>query len=618
MSLRNSLTVPLVGLVLILAVTGAIYSLGWSGGLHFDDEPNLEGLALIQQGGSTQAFVFSGISSPLGRPLALATFALQADAWPDPRPFLVVNTFIHLINGALVFWLALLLGRLGNPHSSRVGWFALAVAACWVASPFLASSSLMIIQRMATLAGSFIFLGLIGYIVGRLWMRQHVVYGAIVAVGSLTLCSVLALLSKENGALLPVLALVMEFTLIRRSPYKLPVLPKLLSSVFLGIPTLIILAYLSYRGLTTGSFENRNFNAAERLMTQGRVIWDYVLALLIPNSSSVTPFSDGFSVSRGLLSPASTLIGLIGILATAVIAALARHRAAFITFGIGFFAAGHLLESTHLNLELYFAHRNYVPAFGLYFMLLYPLFFLVNVPSTFRILATGLAAYVSLFFVALAATTHLWGDPELAAEIWYMDNPQSLRAAQFLSASYLTQGDEAGSLVVIEQALEVHPNSQTLALQALNFCSGQVDNLRRLERARELLISGDTIDRRAPFLLWAFAARPESDRCPEFDDASLAELLIMSIATSRSAGTDITTRRLLTALAQLKYVMNEIDLAIVLMQEAYDIDDDPGVAGLLAYLLLLGDREEEAMVLVAMLQSEPRITNRFWRWLEKF
>lgn len=53
----------------LLAVL-AVYSMRWSGSLHFDDEVNLDGLYGVSDFVSSLRFAFSGASGPTGRPLS--------------------------------------------------------------------------------------------------------------------------------------------------------------------------------------------------------------------------------------------------------------------------------------------------------------------------------------------------------------------------------------------------------------------------------------------------------------------------------------------------------------------------------------------------------------------
>jgi hypothetical protein len=104
----------------------------------------------------------------------------------------------------------------------------------------------------------------------------------------------------------------------------------------------------------------------ERLLTQPRALLDYIGLLLLPRSPLLGLFTDDFTASNGLLSPASTLWSILALVAASAFAIAVRKRAPTIFAGWFFFLVAHAVESTFLPLELYFEHRNYLPAFGLW------------------------------------------------------------------------------------------------------------------------------------------------------------------------------------------------------------------------------------------------------------
>jgi len=84
------------------------------------------------------------------------------------------------------------------------------------------------------------------------------------------------------------------------------------------------------------------------------------------------------------------------------------------------------MESSWVNLEPYFAHRNYLPAVGLVFALVYGVLILRQGARLWR---GVFAAYVVLLAGFTWMNTSLWGNRELAAEIWAREEPRSVRAA---------------------------------------------------------------------------------------------------------------------------------------------------------------------------------------------
>ena len=101
---------------LLLGLTWWVYQPGSSGAFLFDDWANLP--VLGQRGGVDSAdsfvgYLISGIAGPTGRPVALLSFLLDANAWPaDAAPFKHTNVLLHLLNGALLAWLLFRLTRL--------------------------------------------------------------------------------------------------------------------------------------------------------------------------------------------------------------------------------------------------------------------------------------------------------------------------------------------------------------------------------------------------------------------------------------------------------------------------------------------------------------------------
>ena len=102
----------LAGFGLALALAAFCYRPALTGDFRLDDRANLGGLAAVADGAPVLDFVLAGDAGPTGRPLALATFALQADSWAaGPAGILVVNILVHLGNAILLAFCCYRLGR---------------------------------------------------------------------------------------------------------------------------------------------------------------------------------------------------------------------------------------------------------------------------------------------------------------------------------------------------------------------------------------------------------------------------------------------------------------------------------------------------------------------------
>ena len=188
---------PWLAVISLLAVGWLVYRPALGGTFLLDDHSNLAGLASVTELRSALHFVLSGDAGPLGRPLALASFLPQASAWgTDATPFIRANILIHLINGLLVFLFSGQVARTLVSDRKDALILAVSTTAVWLLMPLLASSSLLIVQRMTTLSATFVLCGLAGYMAAR----RHVAEQPRVALAGMTLalvvCTLFALLTK--------------------------------------------------------------------------------------------------------------------------------------------------------------------------------------------------------------------------------------------------------------------------------------------------------------------------------------------------------------------------------------------------------------------------------------
>lgn len=432
---------PITLLLACLALAFLVYFPGTSGYFMFDDTINIVDNNRIKIQSldfpTLKQAALSGDAGMLGRPLSVLSFALNYYFnGLSPYHFKLTNIVIHLLNGICVYALTLLILEtcrqrdLTGFSQAYARWISLAVAAAWLLHPLNLTGVLYIVQRMTSLAALFTLLGLISYLQGRQRLASGKAgWGWILA--SFALFAPLAAFSKENGALLPVFMLLIEFIFFR---FQAPsaAARRTLIALF-GISVVLPFAALTMYSIAnpawlTGGYSIRDFTLIERLMTEARVMWFYMQTIVAPNLSQLGMYHDDIPISRGLLEPASTLIACLGILLLAVFAFLFRKRHPIAAFGILFFLVGHSLESSTLALELVHEHRNYLPIYGLlltlFYYLLYPLRHSQSL-KTRQILA-------GLFILLLAGLTFMratqWGNPFLMKEMAVANHPNSIRS----------------------------------------------------------------------------------------------------------------------------------------------------------------------------------------------
>lgn len=404
----------------VLLVTAAIYWPGLSGPFLLDDEENL-GTVRDWLAGSThwREAIFGNHSGLLGRSVSMSSFLASAAAWGySPWSFKLGNLLLHLLSGVLVFALFRAISHRDPGLRRHAVVVSLVLATVWLLHPLLVSTVLYSVQRMAMLSTFFTLAAILAYWHGRLALESARQWsGWLLLFGALPALTVLAALSKENGILAPILCGVLEWVYFRPAPgNRRPLAARLF--IWLGciVPsTIAIVAFVARNERFLGDYASREFSLTERLLTESRVLFDYIGSILLPWGPRLSLYRDDYLISTGLLSPPTTLLAIVGWALLVIAAIRLRSTIPALTAGVFLFLVGHLLESTVLPLLLYFEHRNYLPAIGILLaaagVLVHAGEHLARRMSSPR-LVFGSAAVI--FCMVLAAATHarvlVWQD----------------------------------------------------------------------------------------------------------------------------------------------------------------------------------------------------------------
>ena len=457
-------------MLLLLLLTLVVYFPALSSDFQLDDANNLGGLASVSEKGMLN-FMFSGVAGPSGRPLSLLTFALQHSAWPDNTfAFKAVNLAIHLACGWLIFLICrkLTSGMGFNPREKLI--FCLSVSVLWLLHPIHLTTVLYVVQRMAQLSTFFILLGVFLYLhIREDYLKtgqfKHLVVMGIAVWG----CTLLGVLSKENGILLPLLILVINKTLFAD-----PANDRHLQGwnwIFLGLPLIAVIIYLAANfDNVLASYQIRPYTMAERLMTQAVILIEYLQHLVFPYPGAFSIYHDDFPVSRGLLNPPRTLIAIVIIILLLTTALLFRKKFAVFSFAVLWFFAGHVLESTYLNLELYFEHRNYLPSLGIFFLIGYCTITAGRYIPRPKLAYSALVIYCVLVVGNTLWEINLWTKPIERHLALVQNHPGSARAVTalgnlFIARYELDNAERLYQAVAAQYPDEIYPHIKFMAIK---------------------------------------------------------------------------------------------------------------------------------------------------------
>lgn len=445
--MRIHIAKPYQATTLVVAsmlITVAAYFPGLNGGYLYDDFPNIVDNRSIHQTEFTiPALMDAATSSPssfLQRPLASISFAVNhIFTGLDPFWMKASNLFIHLLNGFLLYLLGRLLLQQLRISNHQASLYAALIASMWLILPINISAVLYVVQRMESLAQVFVTLGLLGYCHGRLRMLQNQRFGLALAVISVSVCTILGVLAKESAALLPLYAFVIECFLFRikdqAGRYDMRVM--MLFTVFLVAPYMLGFIWQFGKIGRTSAWAARDFNMLERLLTEPRVLVSYLKWTILPLPSDLSFYHDNIEVSRSLISPWTTGLSILVLIALAACAGLLRQGLPLISLGIALYLCSHTLTATIIPLDLAYEHRNYFASFA---VLLAVVAGIIH-SHTHRAARLILVVLTSYWLLFTAWTATAWSHPVTLAQELAIRAPDSPGAQYSLAQTYIVASE---------------------------------------------------------------------------------------------------------------------------------------------------------------------------------
>jgi tetratricopeptide (TPR) repeat protein len=414
----------------------------------------------------------AGFKSPISsRPVANITFALNYYLGKyDATGYHVFNTVVHLINGILVYCLAMILLRKWSrvppaqvfhnwgpsvipPPDSSSRLIALFAAIIFVLHPLQTQSVTYIVQRMNTLAAMFYLLSLLLYIHGR-FAQDNKKRWALFFTSILSWA--MALGSKEIAATLPLVVLLCEWIFFQ--DLSITWLTRNKVYLFLPLAALVLMA-LIYLGphpfeRVSSPYAYRDFTMGERVLTQLRVVVLYISLLLYPSPSRLNLIHH-FKTSHSLFDPVTTILSALTIVAVLSMAVCLARKKRLVSFCIFWFFVNLIVESSVIGLEMVFEHRLYLPMVGFALVLAYLLFSLFSNKREWAITVLVVIA------VSLGTATYLrnnvWKDDMGLWSDVLSKNPQSVRAHLNLGTLLVTRGKVDEAIAHYTEALKIEP-----------------------------------------------------------------------------------------------------------------------------------------------------------------
>lgn len=605
---KKKVILPALLIAIFLALVFMAYQQGKGGGLFYDDLTNLSQLDSVDSYADAKEFVLGGSAGPLGRPVSLITFIPHASDWPEnSSSAILVNIIIHITNGLLLLAIGYLVlvrsGMLAKKQALLTSFMAMAL---WISMPLLASTTLIIIQRMTSLASMLGLIGVLGYLLlsrqagdeslKRLFAKFTLLFGFTAA----------AMLAKENAVVFPIYVLILELTVLRskkESRSGLDPLKVLRLSGLLVYTALVIGYLLSKIPADMFAFNpQRGFTFIDRLATQPLILWDYIRLALIPSLNAYGPFHDDVQV---VSSYGKSLIATMAFLVILGVGLYLRHRFPMLLVAVLWFFCGHLVESTVIMLEPYFEHRNYIAIYGIALMLACAV---VMASERYKKLLLGaFAGYVAMQFMVLAMLANIWGDSVAAAEHWAQVKPESSRAHMALSENYFRNlPSPSYANTALDRGLVTCPDCLDMYMQSLIYgCLGE--DAERVHGRYQALYEAAPTGRFTPALLDGFYPLREflnEDAC---DGLSFDQIYMLLLQLGTNPRFDATANKI--HLTYLKAVIaadiRDWDTALEYLDELRVIRRIFSAVTLEAQVLEKSQGRQAAMSFLEQVQQDP-------------
>lgn len=451
--------------MLLLALLLVIYGNSFQAPFVFDDfinivdNPNLRLKNLSTDELAKSLYGRSRSRSRINRPVAYLTLAVNHYlGGENTTGYHLVNFSVHGLAAMALFFLTFRILRLPAVNRSwgretAVG-ISLLSAALWASHPIQVSAVTYIVQRMASLAGLFSLLSIYSFIAARSTEREP--GRRALCFGFCAVFGALAIGSKENAVMLPVLLVVVEFLLLRR-PGKRD--GKRIALFLAGGVVFVALVGMFLANLSgvLENYQERPFTLWERMLTQPRVFLLYVSQLFYPTSDRFMLLHD-IELSRSLLDPWSTLPALLVWIGVPVAGVALGRRQPLVSFSLLFFWLNHLIEGSVLPLELVFEHRNYLPSMFVFLPPAAGLLWLVKKYSLRYLPVLSVVFLATVFLFSQGHSTHLRNEAFSNPVLLWLDNVQKApslhRTHHNLGKAFLIYGFEEKGTQEFQTALE--------------------------------------------------------------------------------------------------------------------------------------------------------------------
>lgn len=403
------------------------------------------------------------------RPLALYSFSIDyAISGASPVSYHITNLLIHLTTGGVLFFLLSYILTL-NKLKAKYQWVPIIAMAFFLLHPIQTQAVTYIVQRMTSLFVLFYFLSLLFYLKGRYaFLHKKNIIRSILFLALAGFSAILAILSKQTAASLPIMMLACEIFLIRK-PDGTP--PRYMIILQSGIFAIGLIYLFTIAKLPSAAFGVSRLNY---FITEQLVFLQYLKLIIFPvnqNIDHLFPLSETLWATKELVS-----VSIVSLILISGVFIAFRNR--LLAFGIFSIFIGLSIESTIFPItDTMVEHRLYLPMIGFSLLAAIGLNKLINVKF-------GRPALIGLFIILGTATFSRNADWATQESLWLDSantNPDNYRAWNNYGYSLLSQERYAEAIEAYKKSLYLNASNKN-ALDNLAFIYIQLGDYAKAEQ----------------------------------------------------------------------------------------------------------------------------------------
>lgn len=454
------------------------YGNSFQGTWVFDDHHDILHNKIISSF-SWPDFFRTYIADHFSRPIAILSFFLNYRIGGyDIYGYHIVNFTIHYIATLFIFlfvYKTMSLPLLATKYREYAYPIALLTALFWCTSPLHVTAVTFITQRYTSMAGMFYFMSMFYFVQGRTASKKSSTILYYVFCG---VTAVMAFLTKENAAMLPVIFYFYDLLLIRganrenvRKDMKRMIWP------FAGL-LIIGIIYLTTTGFPL-DYKVYSFTMKERLLTEPRIVLFYLTLLLYPVSTRLT-FDYDYMLSTSLFTPWTTSLAIFLIIGVIGYAFIVMKEKPLIAFCILFFFLNHVIESSIIPIEIIWEYRNYIPSLSFFILLALFLLWVLQFFRNKKMIFYMISGCIIVLIVAQADTVYRRNTLFYSEKMLWIDSvlksPGLSRPYTNLALLYFQEGNIKKALdeARVAVSLNKHPNNLASATMYTNLATYQM------------------------------------------------------------------------------------------------------------------------------------------------